>query len=295
MEGLIVKALSGFYYVKTEEETVECRARGRFRLDGSSPLVGDRVSVSLDAQGRGRVDEILPRKNMFIRPAVANIDALVAVASAAEPETDPFLIDRVAATAERAGCEVIVCINKADRGDAGRLASLYADTGYSVVVTSAAEREGIEELRAAIEGKICAFSGNSGVGKSSLLNALEPSLALPTGEISEKLGRGRHTTRHVELFRVAGALVADTPGFGSFDVEQMPTIPREELQYCFPEFAPYIGKCRFDDCAHLKEPDCAVREALAGGRIAAERYRSYERLYEISSQMAAPGGARRRG
>ncbi len=295
MEGLIVKALSGFYYVKTEEETVECRARGRFRLDGSSPLVGDRVSVSLDAQGRGRVDEILPRKNMFIRPAVANIDALVAVASAAEPETDPFLIDRVAATAERAGCEVIVCINKADRGDAGRLASLYADTGYSVVVTSAAEREGIEELRAAIEGKICAFSGNSGVGKSSLLNALEPSLALPTGEISEKLGRGRHTTRHVELFRVAGALVADTPGFGSFDVEQMPPIPREELQYCFPEFAPYIGKCRFDDCAHLKEPDCAVREALAGGRIAAERYRSYERLYEISSQMAAPGGARRRG
>lgn len=190
---------------------------------------------------------------------------------------------------------VIVCINKADRGDAGRLASLYADTGYSVVVTSAAEREGIEELRAAIEGKICAFSGNSGVGKSSLLNALEPSLALPTGEISEKLGRGRHTTRHVELFRVAGALVADTPGFGSFDVEQMPPIPREELQYCFPEFAPYIGKCRFDDCAHLKEPDCAVREALAGGRIAAERYRSYERLYEISSQMAAPGGARRRG
>lgn len=295
MEGLIVKALSGFYYVKTEEETVECRARGRFRLDGSSPLVGDRVSVSLDAQGRGRVDEILPRKNMFIRPAVANIDALVAVASAAEPETDPFLIDRVAATAERAGCEVIVCINKADRGDAGRLASLYADTGYSVVVTSAAEREGIEELRAAIEGKICAFSGNSGVGKSSLLNALEPSLALPTGEISEKLGRGRHTTRHVELFRVAGALVADTPGFGSFDVEQMPPIPRGELQYCFPEFAPYIGKCRFDDCAHLKEPDCAVREALAGGRIAAERYRSYERLYEISSQMAAPGGARRRG
>lgn len=295
MEGLIVKALSGFYYVKTEEETVECRARGRFRLDGSSPLVGDRVSVSLDAQGRGRVDEILPRKNMFIRPAVANIDALVAVASAAEPETDPFLIDRVAATAERAGCEVIVCINKADRGDAGRLASLYADTGYSVVVTSAAEREGIEELRVAIEGKICAFSGNSGVGKSSLLNALEPSLALPTGEISEKLGRGRHTTRHVELFRVAGALVADTPGFGSFDVEQMPPIPREELQYCFPEFAPYIGKCRFDDCAHLKEPDCAVREALAGGRIAAERYRSYERLYEISSQMAAPGGARRRG
>ena len=295
MEGLIVKALSGFYYVKTEEETVECRARGRFRLDGSSPLVGDRGAVSLDAQGRGRVDEILPRKNMFIRPAVANIDALVAVASAAEPETDPFLIDRVAATAERAGCEVIVCINKADRGDAGRLASLYADTGYSVVVTSAAEREGIEELRAAIEGKICAFSGNSGVGKSSLLNALEPSLALPTGEISEKLGRGRHTTRHVELFRVAGALVADTPGFGSFDVEQMPPIPREELQYCFPEFAPYIGKCRFDDCAHLKEPDCAVREALAGGRIAAERYRSYERLYEISSQMAAPGGARRRG
>ena len=172
MEGLIVKALSGFYYVQTGEGTVECRARGRFRLDGSSPLVGDRVSVSLDAQGRGRVDEILPRRNMFIRPAVANIDALVAVASVSEPETDPFLIDRVAATAEHAGCEVIVCINKADTGDAGRLAAVYAGTGYTVVVASAVNGEGIDGLRRAIEGKVCAFSGNSGVGKSSLLNAL---------------------------------------------------------------------------------------------------------------------------
>lgn len=287
MEGLIVKALSGFYYVQTGEGTVECRARGRFRLDGSSPLVGDRVSVSLDAQGRGRVDEILPRRNMFIRPAVANIDAMVAVASVSEPETDPFLIDRVAATAEHAGCEVIVCVNKADTGDAGRLAAIYAGTGYTVVVASAVNGEGIDELRRAIEGKVCAFSGNSGVGKSSLLNALEPSLSLPTGEISEKLGRGRHTTRHVELFRVAGALVADTPGFGSFDVEQMPPIPKEELQYCFPEFREYIGRCRFDDCAHLKEPDCAVREALEAGKIAPSRYQSYERLYEISAQKPA--------
>ena len=284
MEGLIVKALSGFYYVKTEEGTVECRARGRFRLDGSSPLVGDRVVVSLDAQNRGRVDEILPRRNMFIRPAVANIDALVAVASVSEPETDPFLIDRVAATAEGAGCEVIVCINKADTGDAGKLASIYDGTGYTVIVTSAAKGDGIDGLRRAIDGKICAFSGNSGVGKSSLLNALEPSLNLPTGEISEKLGRGRHTTRHVELFRVAGALVADTPGFGSFDVEQMPPIPKEELQFCFPEFKEYIGCCRFDDCAHIKEPDCAVRSAVEDGKIAPSRYQSYVRLYEIEAQ-----------
>lgn len=292
MEGLIIKALSGFYYVKTEEETVECRARGRFRLDGSSPLVGDRVKISLDAQGRGRVDEILPRKNRFIRPAVANIDVLVAVASVSEPETDPFLIDRVAATAEHARCEVIVCINKADKGGAGRLADIYRAAGYTVAVTSAATLEGIDALRAAIAGKVCAFSGNSGVGKSSLLNALEPSLELPTGEISEKLGRGRHTTRHVELFHVAGALVADTPGFGAFDVEQMPPIPKEELQFCFPEFGEYIGRCRFDDCAHLKEPDCAVREALEAGKIAPSRYRSYERLYEISLQRSVPGGHR---
>lgn len=284
MQGVIIKALSGFYYVKTESETVECRARGRFRLDGSSPLVGDKVEISLDANGKGRVDKLLPRKNFFIRPAVANIDVLIAVASEVNPVTDPFLIDRVTAFAEHVGCEVIVCINKADAGVQGRLRDIYATTGYLVIETSAVTGEGIDRLRESIAGKVCAFSGNSGVGKSSILNALEPGLGLQTGDVSEKLGRGRHTTRHVEIFPAGGAYVADTPGFASFDMEQLPPIPKEELQHCFLEFEPYIGKCRFDDCAHLKEPGCAVREALAEGKIHPSRHESYARLYEISAK-----------
>lgn len=284
MQGVIIKALSGFYYVKTESGTVECRARGRFRLDGSSPLVGDRVEISLDANGKGRVDKLLPRKNFFIRPAVANIDLLIAVASEVNPVTDPFLIDRVTAFAEHMGCEVLICINKSDAARVSRLRDIYATSGYRVIETSAITGEGVEELRGCIAGKVCAFSGNSGVGKSSLLNALEPGLGLETGVVSEKLGRGRHTTRHVEIFPAGGAFVADTPGFASFDMEQLPPIPKEELQFCFPEFGPYIGKCRFDDCAHLKEPGCAVREAMDEGKINASRHLSYARLYEISAK-----------
>ena len=283
-DGVIIKALSGFYYVRTEKETVECRARGRFRLDGSSPLVGDRVEISVDAHGKGRVDKILPRKNFFVRPAVANIDMLIAVASEVEPITDPFLIDRVTTTAEHNGCEVVICVNKTDASDCSRLKDIYSSTGYRVIGTSALTGEGIPELADCIAGKVCAFSGNSGVGKSSILNALEPSLGLKTGEISEKLGRGRHTTRHVEIFPVAGGYCADTPGFASFDVEQMPPIPKEELQRAFPEFEPYIGLCRFDDCAHMKEPDCAVREAVSSGAVNQSRYDSYRRLYEISAK-----------
>lgn len=284
MQGVIIKALSGFYYVKTESGTVECRARGRFRLDGSSPLVGDRVEISLDANGKGRVDKLLPRKNFFIRPAVANIDLLIAVASEVNPVTDPFLIDRVTAFAEHMGCEVLICINKSDAARVSRLRDIYATSGYRVIETSAVTGEGVEELRGCIAGKVCAFSGNSGVGKSSLLNALEPGLGLETGVVSEKLGRGRHTTRHVEIFPAGGAFVADTPGFASFDMEHLPPIPKEELQFCFPEFGPYIGKCRFDDCAHLKEPGCAVREAMDEGKINASRHLSYARLYEISAK-----------
>ena len=284
MRGRIQRALSGFYYVKTESGTVECRARGRFRLDGSSPLVGDRVEISLDANGKGRVDKLLPRKNFFIRPAVANIDLLIAVASEVNPVTDPFLIDRVTAFAEHMGCEVLICINKSDAARVSRLRDIYATSGYRVIETSAVTGEGVEELRGCIAGKVCAFSGNSGVGKSSLLNALEPGLGLETGVVSEKLGRGRHTTRHVEIFPAGGAFVADTPGFASFDMEQLPPIPKEELQFCFPEFGPYIGKCRFDDCAHLKEPGCAVREAMDEGKINASRHLSYARLYEISAK-----------
>lgn len=284
-EGVIVKALSGFYYVQTDERLLECKARGRFRLDGTSPHVGDRVECSLDAHGKGRIDRVFERRNFFIRPAVANVDALVFVAANTNPVTDPFLIDRVSVIAESAGCELIVCINKTDVDPADELYGIFTAAGFTVVRTSVPDGTGIDALRREIAGKICAFTGNSGVGKSSIMNALSPGLNIKTAEVSEKLGRGKHTTRHVELFDIGGGTyAADTPGFASFDIEMMEIIPKEQLQFDFVEFAPYIGGCRFNNCAHLKEPGCAVTQAVADGKIMPSRYRSYERLYALSAQ-----------
>lgn len=284
-EGVIVKALSGFYYVQTDERLLECKARGRFRLDGTSPLVGDRVECSLDAHGKGRIDRVFERRNFFIRPAVANVDALVFVAANTNPVTDPFLIDRVSVIAESAGCELIVCINKTDVDPADELYGIFTAAGFTVVRTSVPDGTGIDALRREIAGKICAFTGNSGVGKSSIMNTLSPGLNIKTAEVSEKLGRGKHTTRHVELFDIGGGTyAADTPGFASFDIEMMEIIPKEQLQFDFVEFAPYIGECRFNNCAHLKEPGCAVTQAVADGKIMPSRYRSYERLYALSAQ-----------
>ena len=286
MQGVIIKSLSGFYTVSAGDQLVTCKARGRFRHDGSSPLVGDRVELSTDAQGRGRIDQILPRRNRFVRPAVANVDQIVMFASGANPVSDPFLIDRVAAIAAMNACETVVCVNKVDLDPAERLIEIYRGAGFPVVVCSAETGAGVEELRDAIRGKTSAFTGNSGVGKSSLLNRLVPDLALPTGEVSEKLGRGRHTTRHVELFALGEeTYVADTPGFASFEVDLLEPIRCEDLQHAYREFEPYLGQCRFPDCRHLKEPDCAVRAALEAGKIAPERYQSYERLYEIAKSI----------
>ena len=284
-DGVISKALSGFYYVSYEGGLLECKARGRFRLDGTSPLVGDSVQCSLDQHGKGRIDKVEPRRNWFIRPAVANIDAMVFVAANTTPVTDPFLVDRVSVIAADADCQLILCINKADIDPGDQLYSTFTAAGFPVVRTSAETGQGMEELRAAIDGKICAFTGNSGVGKSSILNKLLPGAAIPTGEVSEKLGRGKHTTRHVELYSLGGGTyVADTPGFASFDVEMMNPIPKEQLQYDFIDFEPYLGRCRFNDCAHLKEPGCAVTQALDQGKLMPSRYRSYVRLYELSAQ-----------
>ena len=284
-DGVISKALSGFYYVSYEGGLLECKARGRFRLDGTSPLVGDRVQCSLDQHGKGRIDKVEPRRNWFIRPAVANIDAMVFVAANANPVTDPFLVDRVSVIAADADCQLILCINKADIDPGDALYNTFSAAGFTVVRTSAETGQGMEELRAAIDGKICAFTGNSGVGKSSILNKLLPGAAIPTGAVSEKLGRGKHTTRHVELYSLGGGTyVADTPGFASLDVEMMNPIPKEQLQYDFIDFEPYLGRCRFNDCAHLKEPGCAVTQALDQGLLMPSRYRSYQRLYELSAQ-----------
>ncbi len=286
-EGRIVRSLSGFYDVRTPGGLITCRARGILRKEGNSPLTGDLVEISVE-KGKGMVEKILPRKNHFIRPAVANVDALVVFAANVNPVTEPFLIDRVAAIAGDQNVDVYLCVNKCDLDPAMDLVRIYRHAGFPVICTSAETGEGVAELRALLEGKLTAFTGNSGVGKSSILNRLAPELKLETGEVSEKLGRGRHTTRHVELFPLGdNTYVADTPGFSSFDTDQMELILKENLQYAFPDFGRFLGKCRFDDCSHRKEPDCAVRAAVEAGEIEASRYESYLRLYEKSSQIKA--------
>ena len=264
---------------------VSCRGRGHLRKGQEIPLTGDMVEITLE-QGKGMVEKILPRKNRFIRPAVANIDALVVFASNVNPVTEPFLIDRVAAIAGEQEVPVYICVNKCDLDPATDLVGIYRHAGFSVISASAVTGEGVEELRSLIDGKLTAFTGNTGVGKSSMLNALCPSLSLATGEVSEKLGRGRHTTRHVELYKLGeDTYVADTPGFSSFDTEQMDVILKENLQYAFPDFAPYLGQCQFHDCSHRAEPSCAIRQAVECGEIEKTRYDSYLRLYEKSSQI----------
>ena len=286
-EGRILRSLSGFYDVQTQEGLITCRARGILRREGNSPLTGDLVEITVE-KGKGMVEKILPRKNHFIRPAVANVDALVIFAANVNPVTEPFLIDRVADIAGDQNVQAVLCVNKCDLDPAMDLVRIYEHAGFPVICTSAETGEGVEDLRALLEGKLTAFTGNSGVGKSSILNRLAPELQLETGEVSEKLGRGRHTTRHVELYRLGeNTYVADTPGFSSFDTDQMELILKENLQYAFPDFGSYLGKCRFDDCSHRREPDCAVRAAVEAGEIERSRYESYLKLYEKSSQIKA--------
>ena len=283
--GRIVRSLSGFYDVQTQQGIITCRGRGSLRKGGQSPLTGDMVTITVEG-GKGMVEKIMPRRNRFIRPAVANVDALVIFAANVNPVTEPFLIDRVAAIAGDQNVQVVLCVNKCDLDPAVDLVRIYERAGFTVICTSAETGEGVDFLRQTIAGKLVAFTGNSGVGKSSILNRLAPELNLATGEVSEKLGRGRHTTRHVELYRLGeNTYVADTPGFSSFDTDQMDIILKENLQYAFPDFGKYIGKCRFDDCSHRKEPNCAVRAAYESGEIEKSRYDSYLKLYEKASQI----------
>ena len=279
-DGTVVKAVRGLWYVETEKEVLCCSARGKLRTERQTPLVGDRVSVQPLGKGRGSLDAVYPRKNAFVRPAVANLDALVILASAAIPVTEPYLIDRMIAIAELKGCEPVICFHKCDLRRAPDLVDAYRRAGFRCLETSAVTGEGLEELRSLLPGRFSAFTGNSGVGKSSLLNALEPTLKLETGEISVKLGRGRHTTRHVELFHLAGGLIADTPGFSAFDAEDVSLELKARLPELFREFQPYVPDCRFRDCAHGKDEGCAVRNAAEAGEIAMSRYQSYLRLME---------------
>ena len=287
-QGRIVRSLSGFYTVDTGTGAVSCKAAGIFRRTGITPLVGDIVQVDILPDGSGVVKEILPRRNAFVRPMVANIDMMVMIASEVPPVTDPYLIDRASALAVHHGCDFLLCVNKTDLSEEDRLYEIYRAAGIRVIRTSAPTGAGIDELAEALSGKVCAFAGNSGVGKTSLINALAPSLRLRTGEISEKLRRGKHTTRHVELFPIRnGSFLADTPGFGAFELDQAETIAPEDLPGCFPEFSTYLGSCRFDDCRHDREPGCAVREAAEEGRIPSSRYASYLRLLEDALRTRA--------
>lgn len=283
-EGTIVKALSGFYYVQSGERQITCRARGKFRYQKITPLVGDRVLLSEQEDGSGALDAILPRRNAFQRPTVANIDCMVIVASGATPVTDPFLIDQMISIVEGKNCEPILCLNKWDLAQPEALFEAYRTAGFQVMKTCAQTGLGVEELREALQGKTAAFSGNSGVGKSSLLNALDTSLHIQVGEVSEKLGRGRHTTRHVELFPLGNGFLADTPGFAAFDVDKMEPLPLEKLAESFRDFAPYRDECFFVDCAHVKEKGCAVLQALSEGKLLKSRHESYVRLYEQAKE-----------
>ena len=286
--GRIEKALSGFYYVNTGRETLQCRARGKFRKEGLSPLVGDWVQVRELGGGEGFVEAVETRRNVFSRPAAANIDQLVILASAAVPVTEPYLIDRIAAIAALKGCDVLVCLNKCDLDPAEGLYGIYSRSAIPVLRISAETGEGLDALRRAIAGKLNAFTGNSGVGKSSVLNALVPGLQLPVGEVSKALGRGRHTTRHVELFPLdGGTYVIDTPGFSSFDTEEMDLELKEHLPETFPEFAPYVGECRFTGCTHTKEKGCRVLQAVRGGDIPVSRHKSYLRLFDELKDVQA--------
>ena len=278
--------MSGFYYVKSAEETVECRARGRFRHEKSTPLVGDNVEFSSTEKGKGTVTKIHKRHNEFVRPPLANIDVMVIFASAAIPITDTYLIDKMIVIAERNDCEPIVCINKIDLNTADELFSTYVKAGFPTVRMSAITSDGLEGLIDLIRDKTCAFTGNSGVGKSSVLNAIDPDFNILTGDISKKLNRGRHTTRHVELYELqCGALVADTPGFSAFDTGHL--AKKEDLGHLYRDFVPYLGKCRFLDCSHIKEPDCAIIDALNSGEIQRSRYDSYVRLYNQEKEYKA--------
>lgn len=283
--GRIIRALSGFYDVQLPGQVVSCRGRGILRKEHITPLTGDVVEITLE-HGKGMVESVLPRSSSFVRPAVANVDALAIFAANVNPVTEPFLIDRVAAIAGNQNVQCVICINKCDLDPAEQLRGIYEKAGFPVICTSAKTGEGVEQLRAFLRGKLTAFTGNSGVGKSSILNCLCPGLTLATGEVSEKLGRGRHTTRHVELYSLGEeTYVMDTPGFSSFDTDQMDVILKENLQYAFPDFAPYVGRCQFADCSHRKEPGCTVRAAVETGAIVPSRYDSYLRLYEKAAQV----------
>lgn len=278
---MIRKALSGFYYVHTEDGRVlECRAKGVFRKEGITPLVGDQVEVE-----NGVVSRILPRKNQILRPPAANIDRAVLVVSSAKPQPNTLILDKLIAVCESKGIEPVLVFTKTDLADSGELQEVYRKAGFRVFTSGLGQMDH-SELLSELSGRLSVFIGNSGVGKSTLMNELIPELDLATAHISDKLGRGKHTTRHVELYELeGGGLVADTPGFSTVEIEKYGHIHKDGLPECFREFREFLGKCQFQNCSHRKEKGCAVLEALKQGKISPSRHESYVALYEDAMQI----------
>ncbi len=283
-DNYIVKGIGGFYYVKTGAEIVECKAKGIFRKKRITPVAGDVVRLERDG-GSPVIAQIEPRKNVFVRPPVANVDQLFIVVSTVQPVPSTLVIDKLSAIAVDKGAQPIIVITKTDLADEAEITACYAHSGIPVLRVNAATGEGLDAVRARLNGKLSVFCGNSGVGKSTLLGALLPEHTLETGEISQKLGRGRHTTREVVLYESCGGLVADTPGFASLDMERACFIPKENLQFAFPEIERCFGRCKFTGCSHTVEKGCAVRQALEEGEIDRTRYESYVTLYNEAKEV----------
>lgn len=266
--------------METADTVYECKARGNFRNKKIIPLVGDDVEISVNENAENRIENILERKNSLVRPPLANIDQLFIVSSIVDPFINTYNIDKMTALAEYKGIEPIIVLTKIDLSDDyEKYAETYISSGFTVITCNNLNGEGSEKVLPLLKEKISAFSGNTGVGKSSLLNAIDPRLSLKTGETSKKLGRGKHTTRHCELFKVGGGYVADTPGFSSIDFEKGETILKDDLFDCFREFKPYFGQCKFTSCAHINENGCAVCAAVKNGEISESRHNSYVKMY----------------
>lgn len=280
LNGTIIKGIGGFYYVEAADEIYECKARGVFRKEKLSPLVGDKVTISINENAENTIDEIMPRKNALTRPPVVNIDNLIIVVSTVEPKPSTLVIDKLIAVAEHKNIEPIIVITKSDLASAQEIFDIYTLAGFKTIIVSNETKDGVDEVKAVLKDKISALTGNSGVGKTSLLNNLDETLALKTAQISKKLGRGRHTTRQAELYRVCDGFVVDTPGFSSFEIDKSDIILKDELAYCFRDFSDYIEKCKFyPSCTHTADKGCAVVEAVNEGKISKSRHNSYVQLY----------------
>ena len=284
-DGIIIKGIGGFYYVEAADGIYECKARGIFRKSGLKPLAGDRVSISINDKAENTIEKIYDRKNSLERPPVANVDKLFIVSSVCEPKPVLLIIDRLTALAAVKNIEPIVVFTKNDLDDPSEYISIYQKAGIKAFSVSCVNGEGVDSIKEELKGCVSAFCGNTGVGKSSLLNAIDPALALKTGEISDKLGRGRHTTRHSEMIKVEGGYVADTPGFSSFDTEENEIILKEDLPYAFKEFMDYLGECKFSSCLHVKDKGCRILQAVNDGDIPASRHESYCSMMEEAKNI----------